>query len=153
MARCTNTIQHHPLYVGLYLYPNQTWRALSSICSSKTLHALPYRPPPEKHPPRVCFSENIHSLDSFQKNITYTTESPKKSEMYTSCMFVSVCGYVHVNAQIQWRPECSIRVPGVGVRGSYELHDVGVGKLIQVLSKRSMVLVVSLALFCCCLFV
>ena len=39
MVRRTNTTQHHPLSVGLYLYPFQTSHVLSSVCYSKTSHA------------------------------------------------------------------------------------------------------------------
>lgn len=40
VARRTNTTQHRPPYVGLYLCPFQTSCVLSSIRSSKTSHAL-----------------------------------------------------------------------------------------------------------------
>jgi hypothetical protein len=79
VARQNNTIQCRPLSVGLYLYPFQISRDLSSICSRKTSHGLfpgCFQKSTTclfsgKHPPMCLFQQKHPLIRQFpEKNIT-----------------------------------------------------------------------------------
>lgn len=86
MVRWTSITQHHPLSIGLYLYPFQTSHVLSSICPfSRVL--------PEKHhisalseiSSHVSASSETTSHKTVSRKTSHdTTQSPKKLEVSTS---------------------------------------------------------------------
>lgn len=94
VTKCASTTQHHPLSIGLHLYPFQTSRVLSSIHSIKT---CPFsRLPTEKHHVSLLSKISSHMSISaktsshktvFRKKTPHDTiEYPRKPEISTSCL-------------------------------------------------------------------
>ena len=77
--------QHCPLSVGLYLYPFQTSRVLSRVCSKQNITYPFSRQLPLKHHVSVLSKISSHKTIS-RKTAHDSVESPKKPEIPTSLL-------------------------------------------------------------------
>lgn len=83
---------HHPLPIGIYLYPFQTPCVLSSLALAK--HYTPFSQVASSKTPHVYSQQNVLSRVYFSKRSSHmtgsrktshdTTESPKKPELSAS---------------------------------------------------------------------